>query len=248
MTALMTIGKALRDFSQASMGEGAGKGEGGNGEMQFLEFSAGQNIQILMDYDNGWSYGTFGTEDGQIKVGFFPKNFVEVLPTPIGSVPSQETTQPTEGTKQTDPNIHPRPESQNTSEPALQKKTKTESFMSFASQFLDDESLLAQIRAEEFNKHNPGLTGIEGPESIIGYRKIKPEEGKFKMIPGSSARLVNDTQVAVPIKDQHPTSKAYRQMHHYFDYDKWNEQMNANPPPKATADPTKKKKKKPHIP
>jgi hypothetical protein len=32
-------------------------------------------------------------------------------------------------------------------------------------------------------------------------------------------------------------------MHHYFDYDKWIEEMNANPKPKAKPDPSRKKKK-----
>ena len=47
----------------------------------------------------------------------------------------------------------------------------------------------------------------------------------------------------IAIKDQSPAAKAYRQMHHYFDYDAWIDERNKNPAPKAKADPTKKKKK-----
>ena len=44
-------------------------------------------------------------------------------------------------------------------------------------------------------------------------------------------------------RDHDPGSKANRQLEHYFDYDSWNDRMNARRPKKAKPDRKKKKNK-----
>jgi len=79
-------------------------------------------------------------------------------------------------------------------------------------------------------------------DCVIGYKKIKIHESRSHSVNSNKQGKVLTQTVAV--KDQSPLSKAYRLLNHYFDYDKWVQEKNLQPAPKAKPDPSKKKAKK----
>eukprot|EP01017_Pseudomicrothorax_dubius_P011428 TRINITY_DN14272_c0_g1_i2.p1 TRINITY_DN14272_c0_g1~~TRINITY_DN14272_c0_g1_i2.p1 ORF type:complete len:233 (+),score=67.40 TRINITY_DN14272_c0_g1_i2:60-701(+) len=201
-------------------------------------------------YDNGWSYGyKVENVDGKSvsTAGFYPSSFVkpyEVQPVQQeGAHQDKEASEEeSEEENEEEDDKHGPPEGIPEPEPRKIARTSN-NFVDYAKQFLDEENILLQVRTEEFLKQKFAPTP-SNQEGIIGYKTLKNSDVKFKHIPGSSIRAYSGDKIAIPIKDQSQVAKAYRQMSHYFDYDQWIEQRNANPPKKAKPDPSKKKEKK----
>lgn len=82
-------------------------------------------------------------------------------------------------------------------------------------------------------------------QGILGYKKIKLTDQNSSILANPQIKYADGEEFAyIPIKSQTPLEKGYRQLNHYFDYDKWVEEMNQNGPKKKSRPDASKKRDK----
>ncbi|KRX07122.1 Src homology-3 domain [Pseudocohnilembus persalinus] len=237
-------------------------------QVKYLNFNANDSIYIKHQFENGWWYGCVYKEGVDIQNlendGYLPSNYVKPVEIkkpkipPPPKEPSQSDLQDKdidykeyakqliekEKRKQL---IHYYAKSQSELELAKQQLEQQKQLeeQQMLQQKMELEKLQAENRMTEYNKRQSEFQQqqMEKEFGVSGYKKIKiTAENKESLVNNPQIRFDDIGEYAyVSVKDQSLVSKAYRQMNHYFDYDKWNDQMNQQKQKKGKPDPNKKK-------
>jgi len=191
----------------------------------YLLFGPDEFIITTYKMPTGWWYGykdTGNADATQGTQGFFPSNFVQV----VEEFPEEVVTAPTEEVKE-----------ENKDDPFGGTKVNWGDYAH--SSYLNEAQLVLEERLRKLD--DPNAPENRNGEGLLRYKKVKIHESRSHAVNEWKGGKVTYGQK--PVRDQTAVGKAYRQMHHYFDYDKWIDERNANPKAKAKADPTRKKKK-----
>lgn len=105
------------------------------------------------------------------------------------------------------------------------------------------KQITVQVRKEAMEREiEEKLMAKPDRTGVIGFKEITiKESSRSDQNPENPHKKAT---VKVSVKDQSPSAKAMRHMHHYFDYDEWLQMKNTTEQKKSKPDPSKKKPKK----
>lgn len=235
-------------------------------QVKYLFFKKDDLIKATYNAGNGWSYG--GIVENFVDMnkipriqGFFPITYVQML---------SSGEQGEDDSKNATDQLTPEQQQAAKYEEILQKRQKDlekiasfseqqqtfdphDSYASFAmGSFGNEEALTIEYRrkllARQLNEPSEKAGVTPKPDDHRHSSGSNPRGGfgggGFGNKTGNS---VQNQKKAVMQSDQSPLAKAYRQINYYFDYENWNDNMNARPPGKGKPNAKFKKKKKFHL-
>lgn len=222
------------------------------GQSTYISFFKDDLIKVLADGGNGWWYGHIVEDmeslhnDACIQKGFFPSTFVQQLKSmDIPDEPSQ--TQSAYLSMQSI--ILEEPETIYTQDEQVYDPQDIE-YSSYAKMFTDRDTLTIQHR-EQMRHTMKNQAPVETKEDKItkeiinSYKKFGIDNANptRAIMRRTGANVGQASQLIGRYRDNDQGSKATRQLEHFFDYDAWNDQMNANKPKKSKPNLKKKRNK-----